>query len=66
MYEFSVPDMTCGHCASTITGALKAEDPKAKIEIDLSRHVVKVESALAQEEIARQIAQAGYTPAALA
>jgi copper chaperone len=64
MYQFTVPDMTCGHCVGTITRAVKAEDPKAKVEIDLTRHLVKVESALAQEEIARQIAEAGYTPAA--
>lgn len=66
MYEFNVPDMTCGHCASTITKALKAEDPGARIEIDLSQRRVKVQSALSQDEVARQIAEAGYTPSPLA
>ena len=66
MYQFNVPDMTCGHCASTITKAVKAEDPKAKVEIDLSQHLVKVESALSSEEVAQQIADAGYTPSAAA
>ena len=66
MYQFNVPDMTCGHCASTITKAVKTEDPKAKVEIDLSQHLVRVQSALSQEEVARQIAEAGYTPSALA
>ena len=27
MPQFIVADMTCGHCASTITKALKIEDP---------------------------------------
>ena len=65
MYQFNVPDMTCGHCASTITKAVKTEDPRAKVEIDLSRHLVRVQSALSQEELARQIAEAGYTPSAI-
>lgn len=65
MYQFNVADMTCGHCVSTITKALRGKDPKAKIEIDLPRHLVRVESAQSQEEIAREIAEAGYTPAAL-
>ena len=64
MHQFHVPDMTCGHCAGTITAAVKAEDPKARVEIDLPRHLVKVESALPQDDIARRIAKAGYTPKA--
>jgi copper chaperone len=62
MYQFNVPDMTCGHCAGTITKALKAADPKVRVEIDLTHRLVKVESALAQDKIAGQIAEAGYTP----
>ena len=60
--QFSVPDMTCGHCASTITKAVKAEDPAAKVEVDLPRRLVKVESMLSRDEIAQQIVDAGYTP----
>ena len=66
MYQVNVPDMTCGHCVSTITKAVRSEDPMATVEIDLARRIVQVESALSREEVARQIAEAGYTPAALA
>lgn len=66
MYQFNVPDMTCGHCVSTITKAVKSEDPKAKVEINLGQHLVKIESALSQDEIAQQIAEAGYTPTIVA
>lgn len=62
MYQLRVDDMTCGHCAGTITKALKAEDPYAKIEISLADHLVKVDSAMAAEEISACIAAAGYTP----
>lgn len=65
MHQFNVPDMTCGHCAGTITKAVKTEDPAARVEIDLERHLVKVETALPQERIARRITEAGFTPAAL-
>ena len=65
MYRFNVPDMTCGHCAGTITKAVKTADPNATVEIDLTHHLVKVESALAQEKIAGQITEAGYTPTAV-
>jgi len=64
MYQFNVPDMTCGHCASAITKALKAEDANATVEVSLREHLVRVESKLPKEEIAQRIAEAGYSPAA--
>jgi len=66
MYQFNVPDMTCGHCASTITKAVQSKDPKAKVEISLGEHLVKVESGLSQDEVARRIAEAGFTPQTVA
>ena len=62
MTQFFVPDMTCGHCAGTITKALKAEDSQAVIEISLDTHLVKVSSSLPADEIAAAIREAGYTP----
>ena len=64
MYQFTVADMTCGHCASTITKAVKGADPNAKIEISLREHLVKVDSALSAQVIGECIADAGYTPKA--
>jgi copper chaperone len=63
MIAFEVNDMTCGHCVSTITKALKAADKDAKVQIDLATHRVQVESASADaEELADAIRDAGYTP----
>jgi copper chaperone len=64
MHQFTVPDMTCGHCVSTITKALKIEDPNAKVEISLGQHLVKVESHASAEALAQCITEAGYTPKA--
>ncbi len=44
MIAFEVNDMTCGHCVSTITKALKSADQGAKVTIDLARHLVMVEA----------------------
>ena len=36
--EFQVPDMTCGHCVKTITGAVNAAAPGATVAVDLPSH----------------------------
>ena len=65
MHQFNVADMTCGHCVSTITKALKEADAEAKVDIALGERRVAVRSRLAQEEIADAIREAGYSPQAL-
>lgn len=63
MQAFRVDDMTCGHCASTITKALKAADRNARVTIDLGQHLVMVEPTEADtQELSDAIAEAGYTP----
>ena len=63
MIAFEVNDMTCGHCVSTITKALKSADKDAKVTIDLARRLVKVEPGDADaQELRDAIAEAGYTP----
>ncbi|NUZ08523.1 heavy-metal-associated domain-containing protein [Piscinibacter koreensis] len=36
MIAFQVNDMTCGHCVSTITKAVRAVDKQASVSIDLA------------------------------
>jgi copper chaperone len=63
MIAFEVNDMTCGHCVSTITKALNATDPDAKVRVDLAAHRVNVERASADAgALAQAIKGAGYTP----
>jgi copper chaperone len=62
MIEFTVQDMTCGHCAASITQAVKSADPEGRCEIDVAARRVKVESVLSPERIAGAIAKAGFTP----
>lgn len=63
MIAFDVQDMSCGHCVSTITAAVKELDKNALVQIDLARHRVEIEPANATAEALRDaITQAGYTP----
>jgi copper chaperone len=63
MQEFLIPNMTCGHCARTVTDAVKAADPAALVEIDLPTHQVKVDSDAPRDELAARLAAAGFAPA---
>lgn len=66
MHTFEVTDMTCGHCVSTITQAVKALDPGAKVQIDITTHRVEIESGhISVEQWSDVILQAGYTPVAI-
>lgn len=62
MLEFHVEDMTCGHCASTITKAVKAVDADAVLHIDVPSHAVRIESATGAGKFEAAIREAGYTP----
>ena len=63
MIAFQVDDMTCGHCVSSITRAVKALDKDAEVRIDLATHRVEVEPATADAgQLAAAIEDAGYTP----
>lgn len=63
MIAFEVNDMSCGHCVSTITKALKSADRGARVTIDLAKHLVMVEPTEADaQELYDAIAEAGYTP----
>ncbi|NCT82489.1 MAG: heavy-metal-associated domain-containing protein [Comamonadaceae bacterium] len=67
MISFEVNDMTCGHCVSTLTKALKAVDGGARVQIDLASRRVQIAATQADaDELADAIRDAGYTPVALA
>lgn len=63
MIAFRVDDMTCGHCVSKLTKAIKATDKGAQVTIDLAQHLVMVEATEADaQELSDAITEAGYTP----
>ena len=50
MTSFPVKDMTCGHCVSPITKAVKAVDQVAKVQIDLATNRVTTDPTEASVE----------------
>lgn len=64
MIDIKVPDMTCGHCASTITKAVKELDPAAVVEVSLPDHRVRIQSDASKDSLVHAITEAGYTPEA--
>ncbi|MEY4562959.1 MAG: hypothetical protein RLZZ618_2236 [Pseudomonadota bacterium] len=62
MKTFHVNDMTCGHCVSAVTNAIKAIDPAAHVSVDLATKLVEVDSAVVDvRAITNAITTAGYT-----
>ncbi len=64
--EFSVPEMSCGHCTAAIEKAVKEADFAATIHCDLTTRHVIVETSLPVAEISAAIQQAGYESAPIA
>ena len=62
MLELTIPSMTCGHCVSAVTKAIKQADPKANVEIDLANHRVRIETAADGATIQSAVTEAGYAP----
>ena len=60
--EFTVNDMTCGHCVGTVRKALEEALPGADVAVDLATHRVSFTGDRARGEEA--IREAGYTPEA--
>ena len=63
MIEMNLPDMSCGHCASTVAQTCKLVDPAAKVEVDLQTKLVKIESSEDRKDFAEALTDAGYPPA---
>jgi copper chaperone len=66
MLTLKVPDMTCGHCAQSVEKAVKSVDPLAKVQIDLTRKMVTVETAAQAQAISESVRYAGYDNQAIA
>lgn len=63
MIELNLPDMTCGHCASTVAQMVKFVDAQATVEVDLKTKLVKIQSNEDRADFAEALTEAGYPPA---
>lgn len=62
MIEFTIPDMTCGHCVGAISEALTAVDENCEIEFDLLNHQITVNSNRTPQQLINALTDAGYPP----
>lgn len=60
MYELNIEDMTCGHCVSRVTQAIESVDSAAKVEVDLPRKYVRIDSGYRLSDLTDAMAEAGY------
>ena len=60
--EFTIEDMSCGHCVSVVTKTVQQLDPQARVDVKLASKKVVVQSAQPREAIAEALADAGYPP----
>lgn len=63
MLEFSLPNMSCGHCANAVTQTCKQVDPSAKVQVDLVGRTVRIETSADRGGFAQALMEAGYPPA---
>jgi copper chaperone len=63
MIVLNLPDITCGHCASTVAQTCKLVDPAAKVEVDLNTKRVTILSNEDRQDFSEALTEAGYTPA---
>ncbi|QRM34640.1 heavy-metal-associated domain-containing protein [Microvirga sp. VF16] len=57
-----VEDMTCSHCAGTLTKAIEASLPGTQVQADPATKLVSVQGAGDLAAIKEIVAAAGYTP----
>jgi copper chaperone len=60
MLTLNVPDMSCGHCVSTVTKAVKSVDRDAAVTTDLSAQTVTIKSGAAPAALQSALEKAGY------
>jgi copper chaperone len=58
--QFTVPNMTCGHCVKSITSAVHSVDSAAQVDIDLPARLVRIETKQPSAIVEDAIRAAGY------
>jgi copper chaperone len=64
--EFQVEGMSCQHCVTAVTNAIREHDAAAQVRVDLASGRVTVVSAQPVDLLKAAIDEAGYTVAAVA
>ena len=60
MLKLKVPDMTCGHCVTTVEKAVRGIDASASVKTDLAQKLVTIETSSPAESVSEAVRKAGY------
>ncbi|KUJ85175.1 hypothetical protein AVO45_17930 [Ruegeria marisrubri] len=60
MTILNVPDMSCGHCKAAIEKAVGGVDAAARLEFDMDKRTVSVESSAPLDTILAALKAEGY------
>ena len=60
MKTFHIPDMSCGHCKSTVEKTIHALDPEARIEFDMTARQISLETRAEATSVQAALAADGY------
>ncbi len=58
--QLKVPTIACDGCSATITKAILAQEPEAKVDINVENKVVQVETQASEESVKQMIVAAGH------
>ncbi len=60
--QFHLDDMTCGGCARSVTRAILAVDPDARVATDPPARLVRIETSAPQDRIVSALRASGFPP----
>ncbi|MCF3595025.1 heavy-metal-associated domain-containing protein [Rhodobacteraceae bacterium LMO-12] len=60
MKSFHIPDMSCGHCKSTVENTIHALDPEARVEFDMQARQITLDTMVEAMIVQAALAAAGY------
>lgn len=56
-----VEGMSCGHCVRSVTKAIHAHDPGARVTVDLAHGIVRIDGTIGVAAACEAISAEGYT-----
>jgi copper chaperone len=57
---FSIPAISCGHCARAITDTVLELDPAAKVQVDIAARTATVDTSADPAIVRARLADEGY------
>jgi copper chaperone len=63
--NLTIPDMSCGHCSASISRAVQALDPGARLSFDMQARRAQVQTSLPEAQVIAALEDIGFSAAAV-